>query len=88
MATAVISPPRLQTFADLLRQLGDIPPERIRLQPPPGQATEEDVIASKDRIGRLCELLDGVLVEKPMGYFESRLAGLLFHFIEDFLELH
>ena len=35
---------------------------------------------------RLCELVDGVLVEKTVGYYESRVAGLLFHFIELFLQ--
>src|SRR5262249_42737611 len=37
---------------------------------------------------RLCELVDGVLVEKPMGYFESRLAIILAYLIESFLEEH
>jgi hypothetical protein len=37
------------TVSDLLYQLGDIPPERVRLQPPPGTATEADVVAVHDR---------------------------------------
>ena len=32
--------------------------------------------------------LDGTLVEKPVGYFESRLAGLVLYFIETFLAKH
>src|SRR5205823_6812021 len=44
MATATISPTAYETVADLLHQLGDIPPERLRLVPPPGLATEEDEI--------------------------------------------
>jgi Uma2 family endonuclease len=87
MATATTSNlPTDGTIADLLKHLGDIPPERIRLKPVPGTATEADVVASKARYNCLCELIDGVLVEKAMGYYESRLAIILGHFMEDYLE--
>lgn len=86
MATATISPTAYETVADLLHQLGDIPPERLRLVPPPGLATEEDVIHSKSRFNRLCELVDGVLVEKAAGYYEARVAGVLGYLLEVFLE--
>jgi Uma2 family endonuclease len=72
------------TAADLIRHLGDIPAERIRLIPPPGTATEEDVIAIQDKEDRLCELVDGVLVEKTMGLYESRLAVVLGTFLDDY----
>lgn len=62
------------TLADLLQQLGDIPPARIRMVPPLGTATEEDVLKAEGHTGRVCELVDGVLVEKTMGYKESLLA--------------
>jgi Uma2 family endonuclease len=75
-----------ETLADLLDQLGSIPLERIRLHPPPGTATEADVLARPDGVKRLCELVDGVLVEKPMGYFESRLAVVLIYLLERFQE--
>ena len=55
------------SLADLQEHLGGIPAERIRLFPPPGYATEEDVIQAAECEGRLCELEDGILVEKPMG---------------------
>jgi Uma2 family endonuclease len=87
-ATATIAPPPYETLADLLKQLGDLPPERIRLQPPPGTATEEDVIASKARFNCLCELVDGVLVEKAMGYYESHVAALLIGFLQVYLGEH
>src|SRR5207253_7265409 len=45
-------------------------------------------IRAEARYHRLCELVDGTLVEKPMDFYESRLAGLLFHFLENYLELH
>ena len=59
------------TIADLLHRLGGIPARRVRLVPTPGTATEQDVIKIHDRTNRLCELVDGVLVEKVMGFDES-----------------
>lgn len=79
----------LETVADLLKQLGDIPPHRVRMKPYPGTATEQDVIAAEaapDK--RLCELIDGTLVEKDMGQYESRIAIILAHFIETYLDTH
>ncbi len=55
------------TVADLLKKLGDIPAERVHLDPPPGTATEKDVLDMERREGRICELVDGVLVEKSHG---------------------
>src|SRR5262245_41931562 len=77
--------PRFQTVDELLRALGNIPPHRVRLNPFPGTATEADVERFADG-NRLCELVDGTLVEKPMRFRESRLASVLGHFIEDYLE--
>jgi len=76
------------TVSDLLHQLGDIPPERVRLQPLPGTATEADVVAVHGREKRLCELVDGVLVEKPMGYYESYIAATLIRLIGNFVVAH
>jgi Uma2 family endonuclease len=67
----------IETLADLLEQLGGIAPNRVRVRPALGTATEEDVLAIHDREGRLYELLDGVLVEKAMGLRESYLASIL-----------
>jgi Uma2 family endonuclease len=78
MATVTSTDP--ETVADLLEQL-HVPPERILLRPPPGEATEEDLLKSR----RMCELIDGVLVEKAMGMYESRLAFVLGWFLESFL---
>ena len=74
------------TLADVLRQLGGISPRRIRFRPAPGMATEEDVIKIRDRERRLFELVDGVLVEKVMGYWESVLAIELAGLLRDFLK--
>jgi Uma2 family endonuclease len=68
----------IETLADLLEQLGGIAPERVRFRPAPGTATEEDVLAIRNSPERrLCELVDGVLVEKAMGFRESYLGGIL-----------
>jgi Uma2 family endonuclease len=76
------------TVSDLLYQLGDIPASRVRLQPVPGTATEADVIAVHDQEARLCELLDGVLVEKAMGYYESYVAATLIRLLGNFVVEH
>lgn len=78
----------IETVADLLKQLGDIPPCRIRMRPMPGTATEQDVLNLRNRTGKLYELVDGVLVEKVMAFYESRVAIVLGHKIENFLEEH
>ncbi len=57
-----------------------------RFRPHPGTATEADVIAAEARKGRLCELVDGVLVEKTRGYYESILAGLPIYFLHEYQE--
>jgi Uma2 family endonuclease len=62
------------TVGDLLRKFGPIPIRRIRQVPAPGTATEEDVLEIQARENRLCELVDGVLVEKTMGWLEAYLA--------------
>ncbi len=65
------------TIADLLKQLGGIPANRVRLHPTPGTATEKDLLAVLDHENRPCELVEGTLVEKPMGFDESRIAGII-----------
>jgi Uma2 family endonuclease len=75
-----------ETIGDLLEQLGGIDPRRVRLRPPPGQATEKDVLALLDHENRLFELVDGVLVEKMMGLKEAALALRLGSRMEIFVE--
>jgi Uma2 family endonuclease len=65
---------QIQTISDLLDRLGGISPTRVLLRPPPGTATEADVLTVHDKTGRLCELVEGTLVEKAMGLRESLLA--------------
>jgi Uma2 family endonuclease len=79
----------VETLADLLERLGDIPPHRIHLRPPPGKATEKDLLALQKRRGKLlCELVDGVLVDKATGIKESILAVLLIKLLGNFLDKH
>ena len=69
--------------AELIEHLG-VPPERIRMRPLPGQATEADVLKAEPR----CELMDAVLMERAMGYYEARVAAVLIYFLEVYLEGH
>jgi Uma2 family endonuclease len=72
---SIASPPAdWVTAADLLERLGGIAPDRLRLRPAPGTATEQDLLDVYDREKCRCELVDGVLVEKAMGFQESALA--------------
>jgi len=84
--TTFATDPAIETLDDLLHRLGRVPLHRIRLHPPPGTATEADVLVYPHGEKRLCELVDGVLVEKPMGYYESLLAGVLIQLLRNFLD--
>jgi Uma2 family endonuclease len=86
--SAVVSPSEsIVTLADLVAALGDVPLSRVRFHPAPGTATEADVIAVERRENRLCELIDGVLVEKPIGYRESFLALAIASFLRDHVDV-
>jgi Uma2 family endonuclease len=73
----------VDTLAGLVERLGKIPLERIRYRPYPGTATEEDVIRVEAQENRLCELVEGVLVEKAMGFRESLLAMAIGNHLRD-----
>lgn len=77
MSQATIAPPEIHTLGDLLRRLGDIPPDRVRFKPLPGTATVDDVIRIEAKENRLCELVDESLVEKALGFEEARVATWL-----------
>jgi Uma2 family endonuclease len=74
------------SLADLYHHLGDIPLDRIRLFPSPGTASEED-LKLLDGQG-LWELIDGTLVHKAMGQYESDLGVIISYLIQRFLEEH
>ncbi len=78
---------KTDTLADILENLGNIPPNRIRFDPPPGTATERDVLVAKRSANPLiCELVDGILVEKAMGTTEALLAGWILYRFWQYVE--
>ncbi len=91
MATAITITPRSTSLptdwnlADIQDHLGGVPLERIRAFPPPGFATVEDVESLSSRKGAICELIDGILVEKAMGWYESLLATWIVTAINNYL---
>ena len=76
------------TVADLFEFFGPIPLKRIRHDPAPGTATEEDVIAIHAHEKRLYELIDGILVEKTVGMQESYLAVLISSLLFNYVQSH
>ncbi len=76
------------SLEDRLADLGGITPSRLRAIPAPGSATLVDLIEAQVKGDRLCELIDGTLVEKPMGWQESLLAMVLVRWLGNFLESH
>jgi len=75
------------TVADLLHRLGDVPAERVMLVPTPGTATEDDLLRLLEAPRkRICELIDGVLVEKAMGAREGLLGSWLGHTLWSFVD--
>jgi hypothetical protein len=77
LTTTLTPSPSIPTLADLLARLGGVAPSRVRYYPSPGTATEADVVEIEARENRLYELIDGVLVEKPIGFPESLVAGFI-----------
>lgn len=76
---------RPQNLAELLARLGGIPPERVRTVPPPGAATEADLLTAGKPI---CELIDGILVEKAVGDRESFVAATLIRLTGTHVDQH
>lgn len=74
------------SLAERIADLGGIPIERIRVIPPPGTATVEDLIRVNDAKAGRCELVDSTLVEKAMGWSESLVAAVLLRWLGNFVE--
>jgi Uma2 family endonuclease len=68
--------------------LGDIPADRVRLFPPPGPGTADDAELVQREGNRLCELVDGVLVEKPIESLKSLVAIEVAFALRRYLEDH
>ena len=72
---------------DFLAALGDVPIERVMFDPPPGTATERDLLHYVDGDEKcLCELVNGTLVEKPVGLWEGRIGMRLGSKMENWAE--
>jgi Uma2 family endonuclease len=65
------------TASEVIAHFGDIPIARIRTSPAPGESTEADVVELHERHDRLCELIDGTLVEKAAWWQESQLNAII-----------
>jgi Uma2 family endonuclease len=80
-------PKKFEMISDLLARLGGISPTRICLNPPPGKATEKDLIRLHKKHGRVFELVEGTLVEKPVGFeqsfFAANIIGYLFIYLRN-----
>ena len=88
--TPTLPPPTAPPFAtvgELLRRLGDISPDRVRANPPPGTATEADLLREENE-KPICELIDGTLVEKAVGNAESFLAATISGEIRIYLKVN
>ena len=72
--SGVIDSQTTWTAADLVHRFGPIPLARVRHDPAPGTATEDDVVWIHDREDRLYELVESTLLEKTVGTYESYLA--------------
>lgn len=81
--TKPIPPPRFFDLGQVQERLGHIPESRILSFPSPGTATVKDLQNDAITRGRSCELVDGIIVEKAIGYHEGGLGlwiGTLINF--------
>jgi len=86
-ATATAKPKtQFPTIADVQARLGHVPDSRILSYPAPGTATIQDLLDGSITGDRLYELVDGILVEKGMGYREGALGLRIGFLIQSFLE--
>ncbi len=86
MSLLIAQPDKTWTAADLARRFGPMPLWRFGFDPLPGAATEDDVDRWETQHDLLYELIDGVLVRKAMGSFESviamEIAAMLMYFVK------
>ena len=85
MSHATESIPHVWTAAELAERFGEIPLDRIRHDPLPGLATEQHVLEIHAHEKGLYELIEGVLVEKTVGTYESYLAALIVQLLGSFV---
>ncbi|WP_161967420.1 Uma2 family endonuclease [Fimbriiglobus ruber] len=70
----------------MLERISNVPAHRILLNPPPGTATEADLLDSATTGGRDCELVGGILIERPTSFWAGllpiRIASSIYNFTE------
>src|SRR5438046_2204071 len=77
------------TFDDLLARLGGIAASRVRLDPPPGMATFDDLVGvNEQRRGPICEWVENTLVEKDMGQRESWVNFIIMGELYAYMQSH
>lgn len=87
MPTATTKPKtKFPTIADVQERLGHVPESRILSFPAPGTATIQDLLDGSITGDRLYELVDGILVEKGMGFREGFLGLRIGHLIQAYLD--
>jgi hypothetical protein len=68
------------TFAEFHARLGGVPLDRLLMKPPPGTATEADLLAAwQTPPHHRCELVDGALIEKFGSLWGAIAVGVLCH---------
>ena len=89
MSTIATKPKtKFPTFADVQERLGHIPEARILSFPAPGTATVQDLLDGSITGDRGCELVDGILVEKTMGFNDDRIGTRIIRAIGTYLDTH
>lgn len=73
--------PKYSHFGELLRDLGDISPDRVAFDPPPGRATLRDLHRINALKQGIFELVDGTLVEKAMAWSGSIVTARLIRLV-------
>jgi Uma2 family endonuclease len=76
------------TLAGIWIRAGQVPLDRILMKPAPGTATEDDAADSRHKFDLSCELVNGILVAKTTGWYESQIALALSYFLHLYLEKH
>ncbi len=76
--------PRWKTVGELLRSLGDVPAERVYMNPLPGTATEAEAYWFNEH-DRTCELVNRTVVEKKKGLPQCYIAGMVTYYLFDYV---
>src|SRR5689334_5382409 len=79
---------KFATLADVMARVGHVPTHRVRVFPPPGTATEQDLFDPAVTGGRGFELVDGIPVEKSTDFRESLLTTWMTSRIGCYLDQH